>query len=89
MKKSYISFTFDLDVVRRAGFTIDIQSNGNFEAGKMLLSSETIGGAVLQDDVAADLEQRIGINKTNKLQAKVAASIQRAVLLDALKNAME
>lgn len=78
----------DLNALRDQGFMVSVVDSGAHEHGELHITPRnSIAGAVLKDEVAANLEMTIGVNKTNKIQKNTIAMINRTVLFECIKAA--
>jgi hypothetical protein len=89
MKENFGGTTIiDLNMLRDQGFIVQVKEKGAHEHGELCITARnSYSGAALKDEIAHDLELTIGIEKTNKIQEKTAALINRTVLFECIKTA--
>ena len=82
------STVIDLNTLRSQGFHVTVEESGSHEHGELHITPRTsIAGAVLKDEVAANLEMTVGVQKTNKIQQRTVELINRTVLFECIKAA--
>ena len=89
MKEAFGGTTIiDLNALRDQGFMITVETKGAYEHGELHITPRNCySGAVLKDQISADLEMTIGVQKTDKIQGKTVALINRTILFECIKLA--
>jgi len=91
MKEAFSGTTIiDLNKLRDQGFVITLEEKGAYQYGELHITPRSsINGDVLKDELSANLEMTIGISKTDKIQEKTVALINRTVLFECIKTAIK